>query len=170
MILKENNVYNTIVHPLEPLYDKNWRILILGSFPSVKTREVGFFYGHKQNRFWKVLSKLFEIEISDDIAERRRLLLDKGIAVWDAIYKCDIIASSDSSIKNVVPTDLSDIFEHSDVKKVFCNGNTSYKYYNMYQGKIYDYEVVNLPSTSPANASYSLDKLVNSWKVILEYI
>lgn len=166
----KNDNYTTIIHPLKPLYDKNSKILILGSFPSIKTRESGFFYGHKQNRFWKVLSEIFKKEIDEDISKRRKFLLDNKIAVWDSIYKCDIIGSSDSSIKEVVPTNLSEIFEKSDINKVFCNGNTSYKYYEMYQEKQFGYKAFKMPSTSPANAMYSLDKLVESWKIILDYL
>ena len=145
--------YEHIVHPFPPLYDEESRILILGSLPSVKSREQMFFYGHPQNRFWKVIS----------IDDKKAMLHAHHIALWDAIYSCDIIGSSDSSIKNVTPTDLSKIVEASKVTKVICNGKTSGKYYAKYQQKILGIEPVVLPSTSPANAAFSVDKLVDIW-------
>ena len=121
--------YETITHTLEPLYNSESKILILGSFPSVKTREYGFFYGHPQNRFWPVMEKLFNVKLSRDIDERRDFLLSHNIAVFDSIYECDIIGSSDASIKNVKPSNLVEIVKVADIKQVFCNGGTSYKYY-----------------------------------------
>ena len=123
------NRYQTIVHPLKPLYNKDSKILILGSFPSVKTREYGFFYGHPQNRFWPLMEKLFEEELTRDIDERRDFLLKHHIAVFDSIYQCDIIGSSDASIKNVIPTDLSEVIKSANIQAVFCNGASSFKYY-----------------------------------------
>ena len=165
--MKENNVYNTIVHPLEPLYDKNSKILILGSFPSIKTREYGFFYGHKQNRFWKILSGIFDEEIADTIEDKRAFLIKHNIAVWDSIYSCDIIGSSDSTIKNVVPTDLKPILKGSRVDRIFCNGATSYKYFHQFSEKDLGIKGVKLPSSSPANAAYSINRLIDEWKIIL---
>lgn len=127
--------YDTIIHPLKPLFDENSKILILGSFPSIKTREYGFFYGHPQNRFWKILEILFDEELSRDIKERKEFLLRHKIALYDSIYKCDIIGSSDASIKNVVPFDLGIIKESANIEKVFCNGGTSFKYYEKYHAK-----------------------------------
>ena len=166
--------YEHIVHPFPPLYDEKSRILILGSLPSVKSREQMFFYGHPQNRFWRVLWEIFEGENaaggnkaypvdSFSIEEKKAFLHAHHIALWDAIYSCDIIGSSDSSIKNVTPTDLSKIVEASKVTKVICNGKTSGKYYAKYQQKILGIEPVVLPSTSPANAAFSVDKLVDIW-------
>ena len=137
--------------------------MILGSLPSVKSREQMFFYGHPQNRFWKLISALLNEEVPQTIDEKKSLLLRNHIALWDTIYSCDIIGSSDSSIKNVVPTDLKPILEHSHVKKVFCNGATSAKYYKKYQEKELGIEAETLPSTSPANAAYSVDRLVEIW-------
>lgn len=162
--------YKTIVHPLEPCFTKDSKILILGSFPSVKTREYGFFYGHVQNRFWHVMEVLFNEELSSDIDQRRDFLLRHKIALYDSIYQCDIIASSDASIKNVVPSDLKDIFKAADINEVFLNGSTSYKYYKKYHEKELGLEGVKLPSTSPANARYRLDDLVSEWRVILKYL
>ena len=121
-----------IKHPIKPLYDKNSKVLILGSFPSVKSREQMFFYGHPQNRFWKAVSAVFDNEPPQTIEQKRELLLSNGIALWDVIASCDIVGSSDSSIKNVVPNDLSVILKSADIKKIFVNGKTAEKYYNKY--------------------------------------
>lgn len=155
------------MHPLKPLYDKNSKILILGSFPSIKTREYGFFYGHKQNRFWKILSGIFDEEIADTIEDKRAFLIKHNIAVWDSIYSCDIIGSSDSTIKNVVPTDLKPIIKGSRVDRIFCNGATSYKYFHQFSEKDLGIKGVKLPSSSPANAAYSINRLIDEWKIIL---
>lgn len=159
--------YQTIVHPLEPLYNEDSKILILGSFPSVKTREYGFFYGHPQNRFWPLMERLFQEELSLDIAERRDFLLKHKIAMFDSIYQCDIIGSSDASIKNVVPSNLSEVFSTAEIKQVFCNGATSYKYYREYHARKSGIHGIKLPSTSPANARYRLDDLEKEWKQII---
>ena len=153
----------TVKHEIPPVYDKNSKILILGSFPSVKSRENQFFYHHPQNRFWKVLSGVVGCDIPVTIDDKKEFLLNNNIAVWDVIASCEIEGSSDSSIKNVVPTDLKPILEHSHVKKVFCNGATSAKYYKKYQEKELGIEAETLPSTSPANAAYSVDRLVEIW-------
>ena len=162
--------YETIVHPLEPCFTKDSKILILGSFPSVKTREYGFFYGHPQNRFWRVMEILFKEDFDNGIATRKDFLSRKKIALYDSIYQCDIVASSDASIKNAQPSDLSRIIKGADIKEVFLNGATSYKYYKKYHEKDLGLEGVKLPSTSPANARYSLDDLVSEWRVILKYL
>lgn len=159
--------YEHIVHPFEPLYTSESKILILGSLPSIKSREQMFFYGHKQNRFWPMLATVLGEPIPQSIEEKRALALRHNIAMWDTIYSCDIIGSSDSSIKNVVPTDLKRIVEESKITKVFCNGKTSGKYYHRYQEKILGIEAMVLPSTSPANAAWKLDRLVDAWKIIL---
>ena len=160
--------YEHIVHPFPPLFDNNSKILILGSLPSVKSREQMFFYGHPQNRFWPLIAELFKEPAPRDIEEKKQLVLRHGIALWDSIYSCDIIGSGDSSIRNVVPTDLSPIFETADIKKVFCNGGTSWKYYHRFQEKELGIEAQALPSTSPANASWSIERLKSAWKIILE--
>ena len=160
--------HQTIIHPLRPLFRADSRILILGSFPSVKTREYGFFYGHPQNRFWPLLERIFDVELSTDIAERRDFLLRHCLAVYDVIYECDIIGSSDASIQNVIPSDLSPIFKEANIQRVFCNGGTAYRYYRKYQERKTGLQAVQLPSTSPANARASMDDLYNQWKIIRE--
>lgn len=153
-------------HPIEPIYDQNSNILILGSFPSVKSREQMFFYGHPQNRFWKVTSAVFACGEPKTIEEKRSFLLSHGIALWDVIASCDIEGSADSSIKNVVPNDLSQILHAADIKKIFVNGKTAQKYYNSYIRETVQRDAVCLPSTSPANAVWSVERLVRAWSVI----
>lgn len=162
--------HETIIHPLIPFYNKDSKILILGSFPSIKTREYGFFYGHPQNRLWPLMENLFSIELTRDIQERKEFLKEHKIAMFDSIYQCDIIGSSDASIKNVIPSDLKEIIENSKVEQVFCNGGTSYKYYKKYHEKVLGIKAIKLPSTSPANARYRLDDLIEEWKIIKDYL
>ena len=161
--------YEHIIHPFEPLFDENAEILILGSLPSVKSREQGFFYGHKQNRFWRLMARLYgEAEPAyDDIEAKKAIILNNHIALWDSIYSCDIIGSSDSSIKNVVPTDLKRVVEQSHVRRVYCNGSTSGKYYEKYHEARLGIRAVTLPSTSPANAAWTLERLTEAWSVVL---
>ncbi len=158
----------SITHPFPPLYNENSRTLILGSFPSVKSREAMFFYGHPQNRFWKVLAVLFDEKIPENIGEKKELVLKNNLALWDSIHSCTITGSSDSSVKDVVPNDISKIINSSKIDKVFCNGALSYKMYTKYIFPTTGIEAVKLPSTSPANAAYSLDRLVSIWRIILE--
>lgn len=157
-----------ISHPIAPVWDKNSEILILGSFPSVKSRENLFFYAHKQNRFWRVLSSLLNAPIPTTIEEKKHLLIENGIALWDVIASCDITNSSDSSIKNAVPNDLSEILSHSKVKTIYTNGKTAEKLYQKYIFDNTGIKSVCLPSTSPANAAYTFDMLIEKWHVIIE--
>lgn len=151
-------------HPFGPIYDESSRILILGSFPSVKSREESFFYGHPQNRFWKVIKSVtgYKGEIST-IEEKTRMLKEQHIALWDTIASCDIEGSSDSSIRNAVANDLSEIIETGKISAIFCNGNTSFKLYRKYSENVTGISAKILPSTSPANASWSLEKLIEKW-------
>lgn len=155
-------------HNIPPLFNTESRILILGSFPSVKSREARFFYGHPQNRFWKVVSTIYGVECPVTVEEKKKMLLSNGIAVWDVIESCEITGSSDSSIKNVVPNDLSVIIEGADIEKIFCNGTASYNLYRKYIENKIGIKAVKLPSTSPANAAWSLDKLIKAWRCIAE--
>ncbi len=153
-------------HPIPPLYDKNSKVLILGSFPSVKSREQMFFYGHPQNRFWKVVSAVMGADTPVTIEEKSDFLHANHIALWDVIASCDITGSSDSSIKNVVANDLTEILENADIRQIFVNGKTAEKYYNKYIRDKIGREAVCLPSTSPANAGWSVDRLVVAWGLI----
>ena len=162
--------YTHITHPFGPLFDENSRILILGSLPSVKSREVNFFYGHPQNRYWKLVASLLEEPEPATVEEKRALMLKHHIAMWDTIMSCDIRGSSDASIKNVTPTDLTRILGHSGVGHIFCNGKTSWNYFHKYQEKTLGMTAEVLPSTSPANAAWSLERLKGEWQKILAYL
>lgn len=154
------------VHSIDPVFDSKSKVLILGSFPSVKSREQGFFYGHKQNRFWKVIASVFCDEEPKTIPDKRAFLLKNGIALWDVIKECEINGSSDSSIREVVSNDVTIILKNSNVKNIFTNGKTAHKYYREYIEKVVGKTAICLPSTSPANAVYSLDRLIDEWKAI----
>lgn len=160
--------YEHIVHSFEPVYDKNSEILILGTLPSVKSRENNFYYGHKQNRFWKVLATLLKEPVPDTIEEKKAMLLAHRIALWDVIQSCDIKGSSDSSIKNVQPTDIGMILKKTNVTQIYANGNKAGQLYKRYQFPVTGIEATVLPSTSPANAAWSLERLCEAWRVILE--
>lgn len=157
-------------HPIPPLYDKNSKVLILGSFPSVKSREQMFFYGHPQNRFWRVVSAVMGADTPVTIEEKSDFLHANHIALWDVIASCDITGSSDSSIKNVVANDLTEILENAHIRQIFVNGKTAEKYYNKYIRDTIGREAVCLPSTSPSNAGWSVDRLIEAWGVIKNYI
>lgn len=155
---------NMILHPFPPLYDKNSEMLILGSFPSVKSREQRFFYGHPQNRFWRVTAAVFGSEIPVTIAEKTEFLLSHHIALWDVIASCEIEGSADSSIKNVTANDLSPILNSANIRQIFVNGRTAEKYYNKYTLPVINRKAVCLPSTSPANAAWSVERLTEAWQ------
>ncbi len=158
------------IHPIPPLYSKESRVLILGSFPSVKSREQAFFYGHPQNRFWRVLASVLGTAVPQTVAEKRRLVLENRLALWDVIAECDITGSSDSSIKGVVPNDIERIISESEISAIFVNGRTAEKYYIRYTEPKIGRKAVCLPSTSPANASWSLERLCGAWQRIREYL
>lgn len=160
--------YEHIVHSFEPVYDKASEILILGTLPSVKSRENNFYYGHKQNRFWKVLATLLKEPVPDTIEEKKAMLLAHRIALWDVIQSCDIKGSSDSSIKNVQPTDIGMILEKTNITRIYANGNKAGQLYKRYQFPVTGIEAMVLPSTSPANAAWSLERLCEAGHVILE--
>lgn len=156
------------VHPIAPVFDKNSKVLILGSFPSVRSREEGFFYGHPQNRFWKVTSQIFREELPVTVDEKKAFLIRNHIAVWDVIGSCEIDGSSDSSIRDVTVNDLSVILDNADIRAIFLNGKKAEQYYLKYIFPALKRDAVCLPSTSPANAAWSLDKLTDAWKVIID--
>lgn len=155
-------------HLIEPIYDKDSKILILGSFPSVKSREANFFYHHPQNRFWRILAAVYQDDLPQEIADKKAFLKRHQIALWDVIASCNIKGSSDSSISDVEVNDLDMIINNSSVKHIYTNGNLADKLYHRYFDKVIDLPVTKLPSTSPANAAYSLDKLLLYWRVINE--
>ena len=155
-----------IVHPIDPVFDTNSRILILGSFPSVKSRESGFFYGHPQNRYWKVLSAVFEEECPETILEKKAFLLRNHIAAWDVIHSCEITGSSDASIRNVTVNDLGMILRAAAIREIYVNGKTAEKMYRKYTEPVLGRPCTVLPSTSPANAAWNLERLTEAWRVI----
>lgn len=156
--------YMHVTHTFEPVFDENSEILILGSFPSVKSRENQFYYGHPQNRFWKVLGHLFDCDIPVTIEEKVSFLHANHVAVWDVIQTCDIVGSSDSSIKNVVGNDMDVILKKAQIRKIFVNGDKAYKLFLKYCKKEGQPLLVKLPSTSPANAAWSLERLTAEWQ------
>lgn len=153
-----------IEHPFPPVVDENCRILILGSFPSVKSREEGFFYGHPQNRFWRVLAAVFDEDVPNDILAKKSLLLRHHIALWDVIASCSITGSSDASVKNAVPVDISRVTCAAPIERVICNGALAGKLYQRYLQPVTGLEATIMPSTSPANATWTLQKLIHVWK------
>ena len=156
--------YEHIKHPWNAIYDEYSKVLILGSLPSPKSRESDFYYGHPQNRFWKVLAAIFNEAVPQTIEEKQTMLLRNNIAIWDVIDECDIEGASDASIKNVVPTRIKDIIASSQIKKVICNGAKAYELYCKYQLEETAIPAVKLPSTSPANAACKLNTLIDTWR------
>lgn len=157
-----------VIHPIDPVYDCNSEILILGSFPSVKSREYGFFYGHPQNRFWKVLSSVCCEALPESIDDKKDMLLRHHIALWDVIASCEITGSADSSIQNAVPNDIMKIIRYSKITKIYTNGKTADKLYRKYLEKVTGITSVCLPSTSPANAAWSLERLLQKWEQLFQ--
>ncbi len=159
-----------IAHPIPPVYNERSKILILGSFPSVRSREIGFFYGHPRNRFWPLIAALCQESIPESVEEKTALLLRHGIALWDVAAACEIQGSADSTLTKVVPNDLSPILDDASISQIFLNGNTAAKYYfRLIQPQI-QRSAILLPSTSPANATWSLERLFEAWSVIRPYI
>ena len=155
-----------LTHPFGPLYNDSSKVLILGSFPSVKSREQNFFYGHPQNRFWRVIASVFDQPVPQSIEEKKQLILSSGLALWDSIASCEITGSSDSSIRNAQPNDLGIILNNCNIERIYCNGRKSYELYQKYIKPQTGRAAVCLPSTSPANAQWTLEKLIREWSVI----
>ena len=153
-------------HEIPPIYDERSKILILGSFPSVKSRENNFFYHHPQNRFWKVLAQILKEDLPNTIEEKKSLLLKNNIALWDVIASCEIEGSSDSSIRNVVPNDIGNILKNTEILEIYANGAKAYSLYQKYMYPVCKREAVKLPSTSPANAAFSLERLEQEWGIM----
>lgn len=164
--MENERQYTHIVHPFPPVFDSRSEILILGTLPSVKSRENDFYYGHRRNRFWRVLAELLSAEVPHTKEEKTALLLQNRLALWDVVYSCDIHASSDSSIRNVVPTDLRAILDTAPIRAIYANGAKAGELYRKYQEKEYGIPITVLPSTSPANAAWQTPKLLEAWSVI----
>lgn len=163
--MKSENLKH-VTHPFGPLYNENSRVLILGSFPSVKSREQNFFYGHPQNRFWKVVAAVLEQPVPQTIDEKKQLILSGGLALWDSIASCEITGSSDASIRNAQANDISIILDNCNIERICCNGRKSHELYRKYIEPATGREAVCLPSTSPANAQWTLERLIEAWKII----
>lgn len=155
--------YQHIKHTFEPIYNEQSKILILGSLPSVKSREQGFYYGHPQNRFWKVLAGILQCEVPITIEEKKHMLLTNHIAIWDVIDSCEIKGSSDSSIRNVAATDIARVLEKAPITHIYANGKTAGVLYRKWVQPQTQRDIIDLPSTSPANAAYKLDNLIDYW-------
>ena len=155
-----------VMHEIPPLYDVRSKVLVLGSFPSPKSRESGFYYGHPQNRFWKVMSAVLEEPFPKDIEEKKAMCLRRGVALWDVIARCDIVGAGDNTIKNAEPNDFTLIEQAADIKAVFTTGRTATELYKRFTGK----ESVMLPSPSPANCATPMEKLIDSYKKILPFL
>ena len=161
---RQSETSNVKKHPFPPLFDRDSKVLILGSFPSVKSREIKFFYGHPQNRFWKVIAGIFDEKIPSTIEEKKELILRNHLALWDVIAECEITGSSDASIKNAKANDLSEILNQAPIQKIIVNGKTAEKLYIKYIEPVTGIKAAALPSTSPANAAWSLDRLIDVWE------
>lgn len=165
--MAKNETYSHVIHSFDPVYAVDSRVLVLGSIPSVKSREQNFYYGHPQNRFWRVISTLTDWHLPETIEEKKEMLLANRIAVWDVIASCDIVGSSDSSIKNVVVNDFGRILEHAPIQQIYANGAKAYELYQKYALEQTEREIVKLPSTSPANAAWNLERLCGAWQEIV---
>ena len=160
--------YTHVTHDFPPLYDAESRVLILGSIPSPKSREQHFYYGHPQNRFWRVMAAVLSESVPETIGEKRAMLLRHHIALWDSLAECDIYGASDTSIKNPVPNDIAALLKKTRIRSVFCTGATAHRYYEKYCYPETGMHAVKLPSTSPANCAVHLDKLIEAYRVIAE--
>ena len=157
----------TVVHTIPPLYDSHSRVLLLGSIPSPKSREIGFFYGHPQNRFWCVLAAVLGEEVPQTIEDKRTMCLKHHVALWDTIARCDIAGASDTSIRNAVPNDIGKLVRESEITRIFATGGKSAELYRKLIEPTLHIPITQLPSTSPANAAWSLERLIEAYRVIL---
>lgn len=153
-----------VKHPFKPIYNKNSKVLILGSFPSVKSREEDFYYAHPNNRFWKIISYILQKDFPLNIEEKKQMLLEGKIAIWDVLEQCEITGSSDASIKNPIVNDIYSLVNKSNIKAIFFNGKKSFQIFNKFCTKKPNVDLIYLPSTSPANAAFNFDKLCVIWK------
>lgn len=160
--------YQHVSHTFPPIFSRDSRVLILGTFPSVKSRENQFYYGHPQNRFWRILAAVTESAVPRTVEEKRAFLLQHRIAIWDVVASCDIVGSSDSSIKNVVPANLQMILKKAPIMQIYANGGKAWQLYQKYSYPQTGRPCLRLPSSSPANASWNMERLVQSWSTIKE--
>lgn len=157
----------TVFHTIPPLYDSHSRVLLLGSIPSPKSREAGFFYAHPQNRFWRVLAAVLGEEVPQTIEAKRAMCLKHHVALWDTIARCDIEGASDTSIRNAIPNDIGKLVRESEITRIFATGGKSAELYRKLIEPQLHIPITQLPSTSPANAAWSLERLIEAYRVIL---
>lgn len=156
-------MHELLIHPFQPVYNSESRVLILGSFPSVASRAQEFYYGHPRNRFWPLIAALLEVSEPHTIAEKKQMLLQNHIALYDAVTACTITGSADAGMQSIVPADLHGIFREASIQAVFANGSKAYEVCTKQIG----IAAVKLPSTSPANARFCFEDLLGAWKQIL---
>ncbi len=156
-----------VTHEFPALYDRESRVLLLGSIPSPKSREMAFYYGHPQNRFWKVMAAVLGEEIPETIAQKKAMLKKHHVALWDVLDSCTIVGASDTSIEDPVVNNIGELVKKSKVSRIFCTGATAYNLYQKFCAKEVGIDAVKLPSTSPANCAVSLEKLVEAYKKVL---
>ena len=164
--MERGNYMSQVRQLLEPIYDEYSKILILGTFPSVESRKAQFYYANPRNRFWKVIAEIFKCSNYYIVSEKKNMIINNRIAIWDVIESCEITGSSDSSIKDVVPADLSILLDNANIEKIYANGDKAFKLYMKYTYPVTQREIIKLPSTSTANAKFSLDKLIDYWNCI----
>ena len=157
-----------VTHEFPALYDRESQVLMLGSIPSPKSREMAFYYGHPQNRFWKVMAAVLGEDIPETIPQKKAMLKKHHIALWDVLDSCTIVGASDTSIEDPVVNNIGELVKKSKVSRIFCTGATAYNLYKKFCANDVGIEAIKLPSTSPANCAVSLEKLVEAYKVILK--
>lgn len=156
-----------VEHNIPPLFDEHSRVLLLGSIPSPKSRQAQFFYAHPQNRFWRVLAAVLDAPVPQSVEEKRALCLTHGIALWDTIARCEIAGASDGSIKNAVPNDIGALLRQTQIERIFATGAKSAELYRRLIEPTLHQPIIQLPSTSPANAAWSLERLTQAYRIIL---
>lgn len=159
-----------VVHPLEPIYDEKSTVLMLGTMPSPKSREVGMYYGHPQNRFWKVMAALFDEPFPEDNNAKRQLALRHGIALWDVLSECEIEGAQDGTIAACVPNCIAQITRKAPIKSIFCTGSKAAELYKKYCEPETGLSAIKLPSTSSANATTSLEELITAYSIVLSCV
>ena len=163
----QKNTRTLVTHEFPALYDRDSRVLLLGSIPSPKSREQGFYYGHPQNRFWKVLAAVLGESVPETIPQKKAMLKKHHIALWDVLESCTIVGASDTSIEDVVPNKISKLVQATHVERIFCTGATAHKLFQKYCAQDAGMDAEKLPSTSPANCAVSFEKLVEAYRKIL---
>ena len=159
-----------VIHPLEPVYDHNSRILILGTMPSVKSREAGFYYMHPQNRFWPVLAEVLGEPAPTSLVARRELALRRGVALWDVLASCEIDGSLDGTIRNPVSNDFSGLLACSRIRAIFTTGKKAADLYRRLVRDAVGMDCIPLPSSSPANRNLSDSAIREAYRSILPFL